>query len=163
MNKEDNGKFIEAKQLMDSAFNGRKKVLNRKIYNLARADYLDRFAFDALFTNQYITDKDITKVLGYFPDAIFLDHEFFAEEVISELISRENKKVKLVSIYARGKRKIDIMEDGYQEYIKMKENSKTSSNSNKQLVYNLQRRMPYKIGEDNSETLKLRLDEVSIK
>ena len=163
VNTEDAEKFVEAKQLMDSAFSGRKKTLNRKIYNLARAGYLERFAFDLMFSAQYKSDEAISKTLDYFPDAIFLDQDFLEEDLNAELLRREKEGVKRVSVYARGKRRIEIMENGYNQYLKKKIEVETDVSSNKKSLYVIEKKMPYRLGDSEAETLDLRFRELFLK
>ncbi len=159
INAEDAEKFIEAKQITDSAFSGRKKVLNRKMYNLARSGYLGRFAFDLLFSAQYKTDEAISQILNYFPDAIFLDQDFLEDDLNAELLRRQKEAVNRVSVYARGKRRIEVMEHGYSRYLKSRVDLRTDSSSNKKSLYMIERKMSYRLGDSDAETLDLRLTE----
>ena len=163
INAEDSGKFVEAKQLLDSASKGRKKVLNRKMYNLARAGYLERFAFDLLFSAEYKGDESISSILDYFPDAIFLDQDFLEEDLNNGLLRREKEGVKRVSVYARNKKRIEIMKSGYEEYIKSKMNFDDKETPNKKSLFTIERKMSYKLGDSEAETMDLRFIELIIK
>ena len=163
INAEDAGKFVQAGKLMDSAFKGRKKVLNRKMYNLARAGYLDRFAVDVLFSPEYGNDESISSVLEYFPDAIFLDQDFLEEDLIVELMRREKEKVQRVSVYARGRRKIEIMENGYDKYLGSKIDTGTRDSTNKRTLFMIEKKMLYKLGDGEAENLELRFKMLDIK
>ncbi len=162
INAEDGDKFIEAKQIMDSAFSGRKKVINRKMYNLARSGYLERFAIDLLFSSQYRNDEAISQVLSYFPEAIFLDQDFLKYDLNEELLRREKEGVNRVSVYARGRSRIEVMEYGYNQYLKSKVETETNNKSNGKLLYMIERKMPYRLGESDAETLDLRLTKVTL-
>ncbi len=163
INAEDSGKFVEAKQLLDSASKGRKKVLNRKMYNVARAGYLERFAFDLLFSAEYKGDESISSILDYFPDAIFLDQDFLEEDLNNGLLRREKEGVKRVSVYARNKKRIEIMKSGYEEYIKSKMNFDDKEMPNKKSLFTNERKMSYKLGDSEAETMDLRFIELIIK
>ncbi len=156
INAEDAEKFVVAGKLMESAFKGRKKVINRKMYNLARAGYLERFAFDLLFSAQYREDESISSVLDYFPDAIFLDQDFLEEDLDIELLRREKEKVQRVSVYARGKRRIEIMENGYSKYLRSKIDMETGDSTNERSLFMIEKKMPYRLGDSEAETLDLR-------
>ncbi len=160
INAEDTDRFREAEQLMDSAFTGRKGVINRKMYNLARSGYLERFAFDLLISAQYTTDKAISRILDYFPDAIFLDYYFLEEDLNAELVKREQEDVKQVSVYARSKRRVEIMERGYKQYLISKGDSTENTSTKMNLVYVVERKMLYKLGDSEAETLDLRLKSI---
>ncbi len=162
INAEDANKFIEAKQIMESAFSGRKKVLDRKMYNLARSGYLGRFAFDLLFSAKYKTDEAISQTLNYFPDAIFLDQDFLEDDLNAELLRRQKEAVNRVSVYARGKRRIEVMEHGYSQYLKSRVDMNSDSSSNKKSLYMIERKMPYRIGDSDAETLELILTDIAV-
>lgn len=162
INAEEAEKYMEAKEIMDSAFSGRKKVLNRKIYNLARSGYLDRFAFDLLFSAQKMGETAIAQILNYFPEAIFLDQDFLVDDLNTELLKREREEVKNVSVYARGKKRMETMEKGYGQYLNLKTGFGTSSPINKTFLYMIERKMLYKIGNNEAETLDLTLNEFYI-
>lgn len=163
INAEDAGKFVEAKQLLDSASKGRKRVLNRKMYNLARAGYLERFAFDLLFSAQYKGDENISGILDYFPDAIFLDQDFLEEDLNIELLRREKEGVRRVSVYARNRRRIEIMEIGYHQYLRSKVELEAGETGNKRALFMIEKKMAYTLGDSEAETMDLRFRELIIK
>ena len=148
---------------MDAASKGRKKVLNRKMYNLARAGYLERFAFDLLFSAQYKGDESISSILDYFPDAIFLDQDFLEEDLNIGLLRREKEGVKRVSVYARNRKRIDIMKSGYNEYVKSKMKLDDRETANKKSLFMIEKKMSYKLGDSEAETMDLRFRELIIK
>jgi hypothetical protein len=160
INAEDAGKISEAKQLMDSAFKGRKRALNRKMYNLARSGYLQDFVLDLFLSGKYKGDEAISKTLEYFPDAIFLDVLFMEDNLIGELQRREKEKVNKVSVYARSTRRIEIMDQGYKKYLKNKIDAATHSSDKTISIYKIKKKTSYKLGDNDGETLLLELDEV---
>jgi hypothetical protein len=162
INLEDGNKFVEANQLMESAFNGRKHHLNRKLYNLARAGYLESFSLDLLFSPTMRSDKAISDILEYFPAAIFLDVDFLAEDMVEELIKRGLEKVPRVSIFARSKMRIKVMEEGYTQYLKKETEDMGENPSKPRYIFMLDSKIPYKIGESDSERMDLYLKEFTL-
>jgi hypothetical protein len=160
INAEDSGKASEAKQIMDSAFTGRKRIMNRKMYNLARAGYMDRFALDLFFSTRYNGDESISNILENFPEAIFLDQDFMVYDLESEFIEREKDGIPQVSVYARGKRRVEVIEKGYMGYLNNKKEAIEGKHDTKIKVYMITQKMPYKICDNESMTIDLMLSEL---
>jgi hypothetical protein len=117
INLEDSAQYEEAGNLMASAFNGRKKSMNKKFYNLARAGYLDGFAMQLMLSNELHSDDAITKILDYFPEAIFIDEGTDALKFIQDLQRREHENVRTVAVYARGDKHIANLNYFYDQYM----------------------------------------------
>ncbi|MGC8726329.1 MAG: hypothetical protein ACP5RS_07160 [Thermoplasmata archaeon] len=158
INIEDSGNYDKAMVLMDSAFSGRKRDFNRKFYNLARAGFIDGFAMDLLLEkHDLMSDEGITKILDYFPFAIFVDESFGSIRLNSELRIRESDNVRHVSLFARGIQRIKTLENAYSEYIKEKLDGQTDVKNKKIQLYIIRSRSNYKIGPIDAERLELDL------
>jgi hypothetical protein len=155
VNLEDRGHVVEASNLMASAFNGSKQALNRKFYNLARAGYLDSFALDLLYSGNLHSDEGITKILDYFSEAIFLDQDFYRENLVDDLNKRENENVKRITVYARGHARIQEMELGYNLYLGSKIKSGDKEKGNRRDLYILESKESYQLGKTDCERLVL--------
>ena len=160
VNLEDSGRIAESECLMNTAFSGRKEEKNRKMYNLTRSGYIDRFVIDLKFMPLSWTNEKVTKILEYFPDAVFIDREFIPDDMITELLRREKDSISRVTLFARGKARIEIMERGYNRYLAMKidkaDNDPSEERSSKQiLLFMFDRKMPYKIAETEAELIEL--------
>jgi hypothetical protein len=163
MNLEDSGSYEDAKELMKSAFDGRKRVMNRKFYNLARAGYLNQFILDILTGGALNSHDKISKYLEYFPPAIFVDEDFLSIDLLKELEKREKDSVKYVAIYSRGKNRIEIMEKAYGGYLKQKI-SQVENKKNKRIkLYILTRKNSYTIGQTDAESIDLSLEDMELK
>lgn len=157
VNQEDLGSYDKAKELMESAFNGRKRDMNRKFYNLTRAGYINGFAMDIIFGGGFRDDESISNILTYFPPAIFIDETFTMAELNDELIKRERSNVSHVNIYARGIRRIEIMEEGYGEYLKEKVSQSKKTENKRVNLYMIKSKNVYKIAQTDSESIELEL------
>jgi hypothetical protein len=106
VNMEDDARTGEdwerTQRVMAKAFGGRMKVMNRKMYNLARAGYIQGFAFRSLFSPREYDESNINKILGFFPEAIFINQEMISNDIDIELGKRSRLGIKTVAIYARG-------------------------------------------------------------
>lgn len=152
---EDAFHVVEAASLMVSAFNGTKRTLNRKFYNLARGGYLDSFALDLLFSGKMHSDEGITRILDYFPEAIFLDQDFYRENLVDDLNKREKEAVKRITVYARGHARIQEMELGYNLYLERKIKSGDKEKGNRRDLYILESKENYQLGKTDCERLVL--------
>ena len=159
VNLEDLGKTEESSVLMSEAFDGRKEEMNRKFYNLTRAGYIDRFALDLKFEPLSWTDDKISKILDYFPDAVFLDRDFIMDDMVKELLKREKDSVNRVALYARGKGRIEIMERGYSQYLSLKISTAKGDDGKRTgkdiTLFMFDRKITYKIGDTDAETIDL--------
>lgn len=167
VNLEDSGKTLESSVLMSEAFDGRKEEMNRKLYNLTRAGYIDRFALDLTFQPQSWTDNNISKILDYFPDAVFLDRDFIVDDMVKELMKREKDSVTRVTLYARGKGRIEIMEKGYSKYLSLKISAANGGVVNRTgkdvTLFMFDRKLIYKIGDTDSEAIDLYLKDLILR
>ncbi|MDA8142595.1 MAG: hypothetical protein M0T81_01275 [Thermoplasmatales archaeon] len=158
-NLEDSGKTLESSFLMREAFDGRKEEVNRKLYNLTRAGYIDRFALDLTFQPLSWTDENISKILDYFPDAVFLDQDFIVDDMVKELLKREKDSVTRVTLYARGKGRIEIMEKGYNQYLSLKISTASGDDGKRTgkeiTLFMFDRKLVYKIGDTDAEAIDL--------
>ena len=161
INLEDSGSFEKANQLMESAFNGTKRQQNRKFYNLARSGYLEGFAFDMMMSASLRSDQAITKILEDFPEALFLDHDFSTNDMILELETRSSKDTKRVSVFARGLKRIELMELGYNNYLGW-EIQKNYNSKDSIRLYTIESKTQYKIGGSESERIDLLLRDIII-
>ena len=159
MNLEDNGKYDNAKTLMEAAFNGKYGHNIRKLYNLARAGYIDGFVMDAFFSPASYGSKWISETLNYFPDAVFVDENSSMSEIVEELNARQVKDIKKVSLFARGK-KVETLMAGYSGYI----DKNVRSHENKERlpfnIYIISENEDYKIGWSIAKRLVLKLETV---
>lgn len=163
MNLEDSGSYEDAKNLMKSAFEGRKRVMNRKFYNLARAGYLNQFILDILTGGALNFDDDkISKYLDYFPPAIFIDEDFVSIDLSNELAKREKDGVKQVTLYSRGKKRIEIMEKAYGEYLRQKISQVENKKDKRIKLYILIHKNSYMIGQTDAESLALSLEDMKL-
>ncbi|PYB68288.1 hypothetical protein DMB44_04385 [Thermoplasma sp. Kam2015] len=153
INLEDSAQYEEAESLMKSAFNGRKKSMNKKFYNLARSGYLEGFAMQLMISSELHSDEAITKILDYFPEAIFIDDDMDALKFIQELQRREQGSVRRVSVYARGENHITGLNYFYDQYLKyyLKKGAEGIN------LYILTSREEYKIGASNAVRIELEL------
>ncbi len=154
INLEDSGSYEKANQLMESAFNGTKREQNRKLYNLARSGYLEGFAFNIMMSAEMHSDKAISKVLDYFPEAIFMDLDFSANDMIMELEERLKNGIHRVSVFARGLKRIEVMEMGYNNYIDWK-TSKGYKPKEKIRIYGIDSKIKYKLGDSEAQRIDL--------
>ncbi len=115
-NLEETGNYEQAKNLMTEAFNGRTKYQIRKLYNLARAGYMESFALSASMSPMSYGKGWIGKIMSYFPEAIFIDLEATKSDILAEFEIRERKNVQQVTLFARGT-KIQTLKEGYWEYL----------------------------------------------
>jgi len=153
INLEDTAKYEEASKLMESAFNGRKRVMNKKLYNLARAGYLEGFAFQLMFSNELHSDGAINKKLEYFPEAIFIDDGMDVPKFIQELQRREREGVNRVAVYARGDNHIKNFDYFYDQYT----TSTLKKGAEGVRFYILTSRENYKIGANDAVRIQLEL------
>lgn len=163
INLEDGEMYEETKQLMNSAFSGRQGNLNRKFYNLARAGYLDRFALDLMFSSSLQSDDAISQIIDYFPEALFLDQDFQPTDMISSLEQRKKERIVKISIYARGRQRINMMNTGYTHYLNKNVNSKDNSVGKPLELYMIDSKTSYKIGDSQAERLDVVLREFVLK
>jgi len=163
MNLEDSGSHEDAKKLMESAFNGRKRVMNRKFYNLARAGYLNQFILDILTGGALNSDDKISKYLDYFPPAIFIDEDFVSIDLSNELAKREKDSVKQVTLYSRGKKRIEIMEKAYGGYLRQKISQAENKKDKRIKLYILMHKNSYRIGQTDAESFDLSLENMELK
>jgi hypothetical protein len=162
VNLEDHGSYEDAKKLMDSAFNGRKRMLNKKFYNLARAGYLNGFALDIVMGGGPRDDGMINALLEYFPPAIFIDESFGRAEMIAELKRRKLDKVSSVYLYARGRRRIEVMEDAYGLYLKEEISQAEKGKIDRITLYMLNKKTLHKIGPVDAEDMEVVLKDLKI-
>jgi hypothetical protein len=162
VNLEDHGSYEEAKKLMESAFNGRKRVLNKKFYNLARAGYLNGFALDIVMGGGPRDDDKINALLEYFPPAIFIDESFGPTEMIDELKRRKSNEVLSVNLYARGQRRIEVMEDAYGQYLKEEISQAEKGKIKRITIYMLNKKTLHKIGPVDAEDIEVTLKDLRI-
>jgi len=144
---------------MESAFNGTKQQQNRKFYNLARSGYLEGFAFDIMMSASLRSDKAITKILEYFPEALFLDNDFTINDMILELETRSKQNIRRVSVFARGLKRIELMELGYNNYLEW-EIQKNGNSGNTLRIYAVESKTNYKIGDSESKRIDLLLKDM---
>ncbi len=155
INLEDSGKFKIANIVKKSAFSGRKEVLNRKLYNLARSGYTDRFAMDLMFSPLSWTDIKMNKILEHFPDAVFVDGNFIAQDMVGELLGREKEEISHVTLYARGETRIRLMEEGYNQYMTWKVEQAEANNKREVNLFWFDRKQQYTIADSNAESIDL--------
>ncbi len=156
INLEDSAQYEEAENLMTSAFDGRKKIMNRKFYNLARSGYLEGFAMQLLVSSELHSDEAITNILDYFPEALFIDEGTDALKFIQDLQRREQGNVRSVAVYARGDNHITSLDYFYGQYLKYSlKNGAEGIN-----LYILTTREEYKIGASNAVRIELELKSV---
>jgi len=164
MNLEDSGSYEDAKNLMKSAFDGRKGSMNRKFYNLARSGYLNQFILDILTGGALNFDDDkISKYLDYFPPAIFVDEDFVSIDLSNDLAKREKDSIKQVALYSRGKKRIEIMEKAYGEYLGQKISQVENKKDKRIKLYILIHKNSYMIGQTDAESLALLLEDMKLK
>ena len=156
INLEDSAQYEEAENLMTSAFDGRKKIMNRKFYNLARSGYLEGFAMQLLVSSELHSDEAITNILDYFPEALFIDEGTDALKFIQDLQRREQGNVRSVAVYARGDNHITSLDYFYGQYLKYSL-KKGAEGIN---LYILTTREEYKIGASNAVRIELELKSV---
>jgi len=144
---------------MESAFNGTKQQQNRKFYNLARSGYLEGFAFDIIMSASLRSDKAITKILEYFPEALFLDNDFTINDMILELETRSKQNIRRVSVFASGLKRIELMELGYSNYLEW-EIQKNGNSENTLRIYAVESKTNYKIGDSESKRIDLLLKDM---
>ena len=157
INLEDSAQYEEAENLMTSAFNGRKKSMNKKFYNLARAGYLDGFAMQLMLSNELHSDDAITKILDYFPEAIFIDEGTDALKFIQDLQRRTHEKVRSVAVYARGDRHIANLNYFYDQYMTL-----TLKEIDGVPLYILTSSAEYKIASNKAVRIELELRHIKI-
>lgn len=162
VNLEDHGSYEDAKKLMDSSFNGRKRVLNKKFYNLARAGYLNGFALDIVMAGGPRDNDKINALLEYFPPAVFIDESFGPTEMIEELKRRKSNQVLHVNLYARGLRRIEVMEDAYGQYLKEEISQAEKGKIKRITLYMLNKKTLHKIGPVDAEDIEVALKELEI-
>lgn len=104
----------------------------------------------------------INKILDYFPKAIFVDETFGPTELIDELERRKSEGVSYVAVYARGRRRMDIMEDAYGEYLNRNIKQAERDKLKRLKLYVLETKVPHKIGPVESEYLQLTLRELEL-
>ena len=153
INLEDTAQYEEASKLMESAFNGRKKVMNKKLYNLARAGYLEGFAMQLMFSSELHSDESINKKLEYFPEAIFIDDGMDALKFIQELQRRDHDGISRVAVYARGGNHIGIFDYFYDQYM----SSTLKKGTEGVRFYIIASRENYKIGANDAVRTELEL------
>lgn len=163
INLEDTGAFDKSQELMKSAFNGKMKYLNRKFYNLARAGYLEGFALDLKMSGQLRSDEAVSKILDYFSKAIFLDDGFEAALLVPELEKREKENVSFVSVFARGAKRISLMNEGYTYYLRRKIEAPDGKTGKARKMYITETKSTYKIGPSDGERMDLILRDVVIR
>lgn len=156
MNLEDEGDVDGTTKLRNRAFNSRYGSEVRKLYNLARAGYMDEFFINSLISPIEYKDNRIMSMLKDFPRAIFVDVESVNMDIYAELSEREKRNIPEVTMYARGP-KIAIMDDGYYYYIANKIQYHDKQSTVK--FYNIEREVKYKIGESNAKRTVLFLKE----
>lgn len=161
INLEDSGSYEKGNQLMESAFNGTKQQQNRKFYNLARSGYLEGFAFDIMMSASLRSDQAITRILEDFPYALFLDHDFSTSDMILELETRSNRSILRVSVFARGLKRIELMELGYNNYLDW-EIQKNKNSKKSILIYTVESKTNYKLGDSESERIDLLLKDMIV-
>lgn len=151
INLEDNAAYEDATSLMASAFNGPKRIMNRKFYNLARAGYLEGFSIRLLYGRELWSDEAIERVLEYFSDAIFIDFGMDTSKFILELEKREKENVRRVSIYARGNDHISDLSYFYEQYLR----TKSQKVPERDTFYSIVLRQRYKIGSNEAVRVDL--------
>ena len=159
INAEDAGKCDDAKNIMVEAFKGRKQSINRKMYNLARSEYLEQFALDLLYSSALTGDETISKILDYFPEAIFIDQDFMDTDLINDLQRRENEDVKKVVIHVRGERRISLVESAYKKYADQKEYRHINMGEQGK-IYQIHQNTKYVICDTNAKKLDLILSQM---
>ncbi len=159
INLEDNGKYDNAKTLMQEALNGKFGQTIRKLYNLARAGYIDGFVMDAYFSPTSYGLKWISETLNYFPNAIFVDDNGTAPGIIEEPYARQTKDIKKVSLFARGK-KIETLMAGYSGYIDKRVGNGESNEKPPFQIYIISENEDYAIGWSRAKRLVLKLEKV---
>jgi hypothetical protein len=159
INLEDNGKYDNAKTLMNGALNGKFGQNIRKLYNLARAGYIDGFVMDTYFSPASYGAKWILETLNYFPNAIFVDDNSSMSEIIEALSMRQVKEIKKVSLFARG-RKIETLMAGYSGYIDKNVGNRENKERPPFHIYIISENEDYTIGWSRAKRLVLKLETV---
>lgn len=156
INLEDKGDVDGTAKLRRRAFESRYGSEVRKLYNLARAGYMEEFFVNSIVSPIEYKDNRIIGILKDFPRAIFVDEGSVNMDIYAELSEREQRNIPEVTMYARGLR-IATMDDGYYYYIANKIQYQNKQSTVK--FYNIDREEKYKIGMSNAKKTVLFLKE----
>ncbi|MCW6168954.1 MAG: hypothetical protein LVQ96_04045 [Thermoplasmatales archaeon] len=159
INLEDKGKYDDAKTLMEKAFKSKLGSNIKKFYNLTRAGYLNGFVMDVMFSPANHGPKWISKILDYFPDAIFVDENSHVQDIAEEILKRQAENLKEISLYARG-RKIEILTHAYSAYIDRNLQDHQSEKRSPFKMYVIVEDEDYTIGWSKAKRLVLKLEDV---
>ncbi len=156
---EDKGDYKNAQTLMNEAFGGRSGPYVRKLYNLARAGYIEGFVLDAIMSPISYGGIWISKTLEYFPEAIFVDENSTPSNIVDELLKREAIKIQKVTLFSRGN-KIETLNQGYSYYIDKRFKTADLPESTPFFVYIICEEENYSIAWSKAKRMVVKLEAV---